>query len=272
MKIWDELVKAAKHKARNYPNRQNELAILCRTLEKIDEDIFDDLGPIATEWYNVAAEAINQQTELPEPNDVKTYATNPKLKKDVEKYLKENSEESSDDTGHEADEAASDAAAETDAGDSSDDEDDIDEEDLEGDEEVAEPEPPKEKSRPKAKKAKSEPEPEPDEPGDDDQDGSVDTPPAKKPKGPRPRKSRETPFDKLSGEKDRYGIYEGTNTSKAIQLYEKGSTVKQVTDILSGKYRNILKKLAEEGHLVEKLEGGIYKVTHRDDIPKGKKK
>lgn len=274
MRIWDEITKAAKHKERNYPNRQNELAILCRALEKIPEEDFYRLSPLATEWYNEAADAINDQTPLPEPNNVASYA---KDKEALEKYLKKYPEESSQDTDHESDEAAADASGDSDGDDDTDT--NIDEEDLEGDDE-REISPPKTAKKPLVKEPKKTKAPVPVKTVEADEDGEAtttddevrDVPSPKKP-GPKPKKSTKTPYDTLSGNKDRYGTYEGTNTSKAVALYEKGATVRQVSDVLGGKYRNILKRLVEEGHLVEKLEGGVYRVTHKDDVvAKGKKK
>jgi hypothetical protein len=86
------------------------------------------------------------------------------------------------------------------------------------------------------------------------------------------RKRRQLPprrvpdYANLSGEKDRYGITAGTNTHEAVKMYEKGCTAGDVEQALGGRYRNILSKLADAGHRVERLGVGFYKVTHKDDI------
>jgi hypothetical protein len=215
-------------------------------------------------------------------------------------------EETSDDTDHEADEAAEDEAAEDvsegDEDEDTDDSGDVNEGSIEEDE-AAEPEPPKKK---KPAKVSKEPQREDDEepaakvpdkapkkgrgrpkktagkvvepalkPEDTD-DSDSDTPEPKQPKAPRGKGGHTiTPYDNLTGEKDRFGLFIGTKTQQAVALYEKGATCKQVEMELAGRHRNILKRLALDGHRVEKLEGGVYKITHRDDFGakvKGKKK
>lgn len=73
-------------------------------------------------------------------------------------------------------------------------------------------------------------------------------------------------YDHLSGRKNRYGIYEGTKTHDAILLYEKGATVKQVTEKIGSRFYNILKKLMADGHQVTKDENGVWTVRHKDDV------
>ncbi len=84
----------------------------------------------------------------------------------------------------------------------------------------------------------------------------------KKPKKP---KREPTGYEDITGEKDRYGITIGTKTHKAVLMYEKGVTCKQIEDAIGGRHRNILKQLAKAGHRVEKLGGGVFKVTHSSE-------
>lgn len=96
-----------------------------------------------------------------------------------------------------------------------------------------------------------------------------------KPKAEKPKRvppQNDVKYTELSGEKDRYGVIEGTKTSSAIKLYEKGATTKQIDEEIGGRFMNILKKLAKDGHKVEKLEGGVWKLTHADDAGKAKPK
>jgi hypothetical protein len=64
---------------------------------------------------------------------------------------------------------------------------------------------------------------------------------------------------------------EGSKVSQAVALFEKGSTMKTVKEKTGGPQNNVLKKLAKDGHKVERYDGMI-KVTHKDDIKGGGKK
>lgn len=79
---------------------------------------------------------------------------------------------------------------------------------------------------------------------------------------------RQPDYNSLTGEKDRFGIVIGTKTHEAVKMYEKGATLRQITDEIGGRFYNILKKLAKDGHVIEKIEGGIWKVIHKDDFGK----
>lgn len=91
---------------------------------------------------------------------------------------------------------------------------------------------------------------------------------AKARKADKKAKSKEVTdqYAAITGEKNRYGITKGTMSDKAIAMYEKGATSKQIKDELGGRHYNILKRLQDEGHKVEKLEGGQWKLTHHADL------
>lgn len=92
------------------------------------------------------------------------------------------------------------------------------------------------------------------------------------PKARKPRKTKEpTRYDDLDGSKDRYGITIGTKTHEAVKMFEKGATGKEIDKAIGGAHFNILRKLAKEGHVIERQSGGIFKITHKDDL-KGKGK
>jgi hypothetical protein len=93
-------------------------------------------------------------------------------------------------------------------------------------------------------------------------------PAAGKPPGKPARKSPD--YTSLTGEKDRFGVVKGTKTAEAVAMYVKGVTAKQITDELGGRYYNILTRLTKEGHRVEKLADNVWKLTHKDDLKKGK--
>lgn len=78
-------------------------------------------------------------------------------------------------------------------------------------------------------------------------------------------------YTTLTGEKDRYGITIGTKSHEALKMYEKGTTGAQIMEALGGRHYNVLKKLMQDGHRVEKLENGFWRLTHKDDLPKAKK-
>ena len=86
--------------------------------------------------------------------------------------------------------------------------------------------------------------------------------------GKTPVSQRMVPdYENLSGEIDRFGLYLGTKTQKAVEMYEKGCTAKEIMDNLGGRFYNILKKLKGKGHKVTK-DGPIWKLTHKDDVGK----
>lgn len=94
---------------------------------------------------------------------------------------------------------------------------------------------------------------------------------AKESKPVRPKQDLSR-YDKISGERDRYGVMIGTKTHDAVLMYEKGVTGAQIFEKLQGRFFNILRDLGKKGHRVEKLPGGIFKLTHQDDLPKNKGK
>ena len=66
---------------------------------------------------------------------------------------------------------------------------------------------------------------------------------------------------------DKWGAMEGSKNSRALALFEKGATTKEIKDKLGGTYYNILKKMTEKGHKVEK-EGSLIKLTHKNELGK----
>lgn len=278
-----ELRDACKLKDRDWPNRQDELAAILRAGEKIPEKQFDTLSNEAVNWYNAAADAMNEHRDIPDFDEIESNSED---------------EEAAEDAGDDDDEADNDAAKT----DSDADDEDADDEDDESDpddspkgdadedqdevnpgsveDEDDEEEEIKQIKKPKAKTGAKDAKPtngqsvksskrvsakaQNEREDDDDTADEAEAAPVKAKKKKKDRTEYKTPYDRLSGEKDRFGLFAGTQASKAAALYEKGCTVKHVTDVLGGKHRNVLTKLAQIGHTVEKLEGGIYKVTHKD--------
>jgi hypothetical protein len=310
--VEQELMDASKFKSKNYPDRQDELAALVRACERMPDAAFDTLSDGAAEWYNKAATAMNEHEDIPdfeepesddeETSDDTDHEADEAAEDDSEGDSEGDEDEDADDSSDvnegsieedEADESeppkkkkSAKVSEESQREDDeepaqkpkgkqpskskkpmvSDDSEGTDESDTEGT-------PKKGRGRPKKAAGKVvEPTPEPK----DTDDGDGDTPAPKQPKAPRGKGGHTiTPYDNLTGEKDRFGLFIGTKTQQAVALYEKGATCKQVEMELAGRHRNILKRLALDGHRVEKLEGGVYKVTHKDDFgakAKGKKK
>lgn len=97
----------------------------------------------------------------------------------------------------------------------------------------------------------------------------------------KPRENPKAPlkdYTKLTGAVDRFGVILGTKTADAVAMYEKpeGASAFEIDQKVGGRFYNILKKLELEGHRVERLDDGRWKLTHKDDIkadkPKGKNK
>lgn len=93
---------------------------------------------------------------------------------------------------------------------------------------------------------------------------------AKAPKPPKPHPEGEEAaarYANLTGERNRYGVTVGTKTHDAIVMYEAGASVNEVEEKIGGRHANILKKLAAEGHRVEKdAATKRFKLTHADDL------
>lgn len=66
---------------------------------------------------------------------------------------------------------------------------------------------------------------------------------------------------------DKWGCMEGSKNSRALILFERGATTKEVRDAIGGTYYNLIKKLVADGHYLEK-EGSLMKITHKTDKAK----
>jgi hypothetical protein len=236
--IEAELVKAAKFKDKGYDDRQDYLAALLIAMDKkISDDQYDLLSDEAVAWHVKAVEAKDNSKEIPdfEGSEIEDDEELPLT--DPKHPLHRPSAEAEETEDDEVD-------PET-----------VNPEPVEEDEEPV----PAPKPKAKAKVAKA---------------AKVEEPEEAEPEEPKAEKKpkRKIDYTTLTGEKDRYGIVKGTKTSEAVKLYEKGRTLAQVTDELGGRHYNILKRLTKDGHLVEKLEGGVWKITHKDDLTKKSKK
>ena len=85
---------------------------------------------------------------------------------------------------------------------------------------------------------------------------------------PKNKPGKEPDYKKITGTKDRYGVTEGTKTSMALKMFEKGCTMRDANLELGDNYYVILRKLDKHGHRIEKLVNGVLKLTHKDDLAK----
>jgi len=238
--IEQELLDATKYKGKKGASRENYLAGLVQAVEKMDEDDFDNLSDAAAVWYNDAVAAMNDKDPPPEFADA--------------------SEEADDESSDEDEDASADGDDDTDADGAADDEeaedsgaaadDDEDEEGVDSDEEEA---PPKKAKTKVVKPAKKDSEP-----------SAYAKAKANKPKTDASR------YAHITGEKDRFGVVKGTKTSEAVAMFARpqGATAAQIMEALGGRFYNITRTLAANGHHVEKMEGGVLRITHKDDYGK----
>ena len=249
--IEQELRKAWKmrKKDEDFETRQDYLVALIRGFDiacSKDDDLFDTISQEAADWFNAATEARNKKLEIEDFPDRELEEA-----EDEPEEVEEEAESGDEveDDAEEGDEAEADEA----------DEEPESEEELAAAEEAeaeSENEEAEAQAAKKAKAKKTKPEK-----------------PAKAEKVAKtPVKKTEPNYARLTGEKDKFGIIKGTKTATAVQLYEKGATAKDIKEATGGKFYNVLTKLTSEGHKLEKLPGGIFRLTHKDDIVKPSRK
>jgi hypothetical protein len=278
-----ELIGAAKFKPKKaYKTRQAYLLEVVRAVDKLSDDDYDSLSPEATEWQNVAISAISSKTEIP---DFEDEAEDVDDVEDIDDVDDADVEDADDDDVDETEEVtASDDEPEDEALD--DDDDDLDDEEpddtgdeLEDDEvdEVQE-QPPARRTR-LAEKAVNTPvkRAKVEKPGkvvmvETDRSANIGKPgrppkaekAAAKPSAERVKRAA-PPFDRNSP-RDRYGLIVGSNTSAAAAMFEEGTTMPEIKKRFGDNKYNLLGKLANDGHRVERFEGGRIRLTHKDDI------
>jgi hypothetical protein len=235
--IEKELKKAGKMRKEedDFNDRQDYLAAVVRTFDvacQKDGDLFDSVSDKAADWFNDAVDARNNKDDIEDFPDL----------------------EEADDAEDEAEESEADEGAESsdaDEGSELSDEEAAAEAEAESDNEEAEAKAAKKAAKPKAGKATTKPVPA---------------------KAKKKTKREPTGYENITGEKDRFGVILGTKTAKAVEMYERGASLREIKTELGGKFYNILTQLAEKGHRVEKLPGHIFKLTHKDDFQKKKGK
>ena len=209
--IEQDILKITEFKAkRKYRSRQDYLAALARSVDKLADEEFDSLEEDSAEWANDANAAIKAKDEIDDFPDL-----------DQEDETEEDPEEDPEEEGEE--------------------------------EEPEEEEAPKRGRRRAAK-------------------GKDPKPKAAKGKDKKAKKDKAAPRErKEPTEVNRYGVRINTKVAEAIDMFEEGTTMKEVRETTGGNRYHILKRLESEGHQVEYLDGGI-KLTHKDDVRGSKRK
>jgi hypothetical protein len=263
--VEEELVKATKFKGAKFTERQDYLAALLMAIDsKLRDDDYDNLSDEAVSWHTNAVAKYEAKDEIPDFEEAE------EIDPEDEEGAEENSEaeeaaEAADEelpltdkrhplhrpapTQEPEDEEAADAEPVDEAVEAD------EEPDAVAEEEAEEPSP--KPARKAAKPAKAPKAAAPDK--------AARAAPVKKPQKP-------IDYTKLTGDRDKFGVVIGTKTHEAVKMYEKGATGAQIVDALGGRHYNILTKLTEQGHRVEKLDGGVWKLTHRDAIKAKKAK
>jgi hypothetical protein len=257
--IEKELLEVTGFKPKKNISREDYLTGIFRLANKLSDDEFDELSADVQDWMNAAGEAVNSRESVPEFPDVET----------------EESDDPEDEEASSDEDEDAEIEGETSDDDDTESSDDGDAEDADEDEEPA----PKAKALKKAKPEVDEDEDEEisSDAGDEVED-DVDEPSdtrknnGKPKRGPNksPLKSPKTPRA-VTSEMDKFGIQKNSKASQAVAMFEKGASMKQIKEKLGGPQNNILLRLQREGHLVERYDG-LIKVTHKDEIPKGKRK
>lgn len=240
--IERELIKVTAFKARKFSDRQDYLKSILNAVSKLTDDDFNNLTDATAGWANAAVEAHNiKGRDLP----------------DFDEVIPEDEDSEAEET----------AEAEDDAEGVTEDPDDEATED-EPDEEASEDE------LPQDQEADEEPEPE-----EKPKRNKKKPPAAKKAEasttGTAVRKST-SKLNRGSDEDvvfDKWGAMEGSKNSQALAMFEQGATTKEVKDELGGTYYNILKKMVQNGHKLNK-EGAVITLVHADSnkpAPKKKK-
>lgn len=224
---------------KEYPDRQDYLAALARAVNDLGHEDFDQLSNEAVDWFNASAQALNDQEDLPDFDGVLP------------------------------------------------------------DEETDEPDQPEEASAAEADDIDEEGEEEPEDDNSVEEDGVDESPPTKKPKekpaktakggtkakekptkvakkDATPKKLSHPPVRQLKDpseiEFDRFGLAIGTKNAAAAAMLVQGCRMADITQELRGTYYNMLRKLIQNGHKLEKQGNGILVLVHKDDIEKSTKR
>lgn len=246
-----ELHKACDFKPRKkYNDRQEYLRAILVAANKLSDDDFDNLSDDAAGWVDACIKVHNahKNEDLPDFDEVG----------DAEDSEADDSEPEADADEGDAEESDEDESEGEDEPEDMDDETDPSEDDEEGDPEEDEPAPVKPIKKAKAAAPKK----------------PVKLPELKNVSAAAKKKLKNLPEEEGDVVLDKWGCMEGSKNSLALNMFERGATAKEVKVELGGTYYNILSKMVQRGHKLEK-EGHLIKLTHKDEFgakPKKSKK
>ncbi len=245
--IERELIKVTGYKAkRKFSDREDYLKSLLNDVMKLTDDDFDNLTDEAAAWTNAAVDAHNSKNgTIPDFDEVEASEDD---ENEPEADEADDGEEASDDTESSDDDETDVSDSDSDEAEPDDAEEELSEDEPETDEPEDEPAPKPAKKKVVAKEK------------------AAPKIPAKKEVAPKketaPAKKKQSGFDE-DVVLDKWGCMEGSKNARAMAMFERGATSKEVSEEVGGTYYNILKKAQLNGHKLEK-DGAIIKVTHRD--------
>lgn len=275
--IERELIKVTGYKPkRKFSDREDYLKSLLNDVMKLTDADFDELTDEAAAWTNAAVDAHNSKdVAIPDFDEVPA---------------------SEDETDDEAVEEASEEDVDSDSDDGdeegTDESDEVEDEPEDDVEEEPAPKPSKKKVKASAPvEDEDDPEGEDEGPSEEDLEAAdSDAPEDEDEPVPKPAKKKMVakektkfkippkpkvttlavkptkevnPDDEEDVVLDKWGCMEGSKNSRALAMFERGATTKEVKDAIGGTYYNILGKCEKNGHKLEK-DGAIIKLTHRD--------
>jgi hypothetical protein len=272
--IERELIKATEYKVqRKFSDRQDYLKSIFNAAQKLSDDDFDSLSDEAATWLNECVTVYNSKrnAELPDFDEVEINDDDgePEAEgdEDASEAEAEDSGEVSDPEDEPEDDDGDDEEVDDDDGepeeyaDSDSDEASLDDE-VHTREEEDEPTPVRaDEPKPKAvKKAKSKKEAKAKEPKVEEKKYKI--PPPVKNKLKNQSDTERHPSD---AELDKWGCLVGSKNAQALAMFERGATSREVKAELGGTYYNILGKMEQRGHRIEK-DGALIKLTHKDSV------
>lgn len=233
--IEREIIKVTGYKVkRKFSDREDYLKSLLNDAMKLSDDDFDNMTDEAAAWINAAVDAHNSKSDsIPDFDEVDEVEASEDDENEPDDESESDSDESDESENEDPEEASEDEALE----DEPEAEEAIDEP---VDEDEPAPKPTKKKVAAKEKAPKVPP--------------KVQAKPKVEPK--RSPKTEDAVLDKWS-------CIEGSKNSQALAMFERGATTKEVKEELHGTYYNLLKRMEQNGHKLEK-EGAVIKLTHKD--------
>jgi hypothetical protein len=256
-----------------YKNRQEYLMNLVRAVDKLDTDAYDALSPEATDWQNEAVSAVSDKRDI---QDFEALEDEEEPDEETDDDAVDEDEEADEEAAADDDDDADEDEAEEDEAEEEAEEVEVEEElidqdEVEEDEDVEEVvEAPASRRRLGAKEPAAAPKTEKAKKivkkiFTKAKEAKADT---DKPKKQPPQ------FDKNAA-RDRYGLIASSSSSAATKLLEEGITMPEIKKKFGDNKYNLLGKLANDGHRVERFGAGLIRLTHKDDVaaakPKGTK-